>query len=73
MRLELTEDAKRFINTLNEAELANATFTENTMESEDPAITAKFEKYVKDRFEAMGEKVRFATEQFKAEHPEYFD
>jgi hypothetical protein len=73
MKLELTESARKFIGTLSESDLTKVKFTEAGMESDDPAITAKFEEYVKDCFEALGNKVRLATEQFKAEHPEYFN
>ncbi len=73
MRLELTESARKFIETLDESELAKATFTETEMESDDPAIAVKFDKYIKDCFEALGDKVRLATAQFKEAHPEYFN
>ena len=39
MRLELTENAKKFIETLPEEDLAKVTFTEDAMESTDESIS----------------------------------
>ena len=73
MKIELTESAKKFINTLNAEDLEKTVITDSTLESDDPDIRRKFEDHIKARFLAVGNKIRSATEQFKAEHPEYFD
>lgn len=73
MRIELTESAKKFIATLDEADLEKVTITDSVLESDDEGIRTKFEEHIKTRFRIVGDKVRFATTQFKAEHPEYFE
>jgi hypothetical protein len=73
MRLKLTESTKKFIETLTEEDMLKATMTEDVFESTDPSIDKKFEEHIKERFNIVGEKIKLATEQFKAEHPEYFN
>jgi hypothetical protein len=69
----LTESVKKFIATLDESDLANATITDDTFESDNEVIADKMMTYIKARLEAAGERVKIATEQFKIEHPEYFN
>ena len=73
MKLTLNESSRKFIDTLDEADRAKLIFTEDTVESDDAGIHEKFRSHIKARLDAVGAKVRSATEQFKAEHPEYFD
>lgn len=73
MKVKLTESAREFVSTLSEADLEKAVVTETSLESDDPAIRKKFEDHIKARFLAVGDKIRTATNQFKSEHPEYFD
>ena len=73
MRLALTESVRKFIDTLDEQDLSKVTITEDTFESNDETIITKFDKHIKDRFQAVGEKIKRTTEQFKEEHPEYFN
>ena len=72
MRLELTENTKKFIETLTEEALAKVTFTEDALESDDESISNKLMEYAKERLRKVGEAVRLTTERFKVEHPEYF-
>ena len=72
MRLELTENAKKFIETLTEEALTKVTFTEDAMESADESISNKLMEYAKERLRKVGEEVRLTTERLKEEHPEYF-
>jgi hypothetical protein len=72
MKLELNESTKKFIETLSNEDLTKATITESTFESADQSVDKKFKEHIKERFNIVGEKIKLATEQFKAEHPEYF-
>lgn len=72
-RIELTDSAKKFIETLDETDLAKITFTENTMEYEDEIISDKLREHIKLRFQAVGDRIRAINEQLKVEHPEYFE
>lgn len=73
MKLELTESAKKFIETLNEEDLTKVTFTGNTMESDDEGISNKFMAYAKERLRKIGEKIAETNARLRVEHPEYFE
>lgn len=72
MKLELTESARKFVDTLDKADLEKVIITEDALESDDPDIYKKFEEHIKARLQAAGDKVRAATAQFKIDYPEYF-
>ena len=55
MRLELTENAKKFIETLTEEDLTKVTFTEDAMESADESISNKLMEYAKERLAFLDE------------------
>ena len=73
MKLTLNESSRKFIDTLDEADRAKLTFTESTVESADESIHDKLLAYHKARLTAIGARLRAETEQFKLEHPEYFE
>ena len=73
MKLELTESAKKFIETLNEEDLTKVTFTGNTMESDYEGISNKFMAYAKERLRKIGEKIEETNARLRVEHPEYFE
>lgn len=73
MRLALNESSRKFIDALDEVDRAKLIFTEDTVESDDEAINEKFKSHIKARLDAVGARVRSETEQFKIEHPEYFE
>lgn len=73
MRLTLNEDAKKFIDFLDEADRLKLVITEDAVESNDAGISDKFREYVKARLAEIGDHVRVTTEHFRAEHPEYFE
>jgi hypothetical protein len=73
MKLELTDSAKNFISTLSKDDLKSTIITKDTFESNDLAIYEKFIEYIKIRLDAAGDRVRTITEQFRKEHPEYFE
>ena len=73
MRLELTESVKKFINTLDEADLAKVTITEDALESEDESISKKVFEYAKARLDAAAQRIDTINKQLRVEHPEYFE
>ena len=73
MKLTLNESANKFIDTLDEADRTKLIFTEDTVESDDESIHDKLLAYHKARLTAIGARLRAETEQFKMEHPEYFE
>ena len=73
MKLTLNESVKKFIDTLDEADHAKLTFNGNIVESSDESIHDKLLAYHKTRLTAMGARIKAETEQFKMEHPEYFN
>ena len=73
MKLTLNESSRKFIDTLDEADRAKLIFTEDTVESDDESIHDKLLAYHKARLTAIGTRLRAETEQFKMEHPEYFE
>lgn len=73
MKLELTESVKKFIETLDEADLANATITDDTFESDDEGISNKVFEYVKARLNAAADRIDAINKQLHVEHPEYFE
>ena len=73
MRLELTESVKKFIETLDETDLAKVTITEDALESDSKDISNKVFEYVKVRLAATAAKLDAHNKELRAEHPEYFE
>jgi hypothetical protein len=73
MRLELTERAKKFIETLTEEDLEKVTLTENTFESDDEVIHDKFIDFIKIELAKIKEEITEFNKQLRIEHPEYFN
>ena len=73
MRLTLNENAKKFIETLDETDKTKLIFTENTVESDDVNISDKLKVYMKNRFSKIGDEIEAFNKQLQAEHPEYFE
>ena len=73
MRLELTEDTKKFINFLSEGDRAKLTFTNEFMESQDDGISDKFREYIKIRLSKVGQNIAETNAKLRVEHPEYFE
>lgn len=57
MKLTLTESTKKFIDTLDESDRAKLIFTENTVESNDKAISSKFVDNAKARLATIATKI----------------
>jgi hypothetical protein len=73
MKLDLTESVKKFIETLDETDLAKVTITSDALESDDAAISSKAFEYVKTMLAGIGKEIREYNKQLQAEHPEYFE
>ena len=72
MKLTLNENAKKFIDTLDDVDRAKLIITEDTVESDDLGISEKFFDYAKARISKIGDEIRAFNRQLQAEHPEYF-
>lgn len=73
MKVKLTESNKHFVDTLSEEDRAKVTITENTIESSDASMHDKLLAYHRARLAEMGARIKAETEQFRMEHPEYFE
>ena len=73
MRLELTEDAKKFIDFLSEDDRSKLTFTDEFVESNDEGISEKLREYIKIRLTKVGQKIAETNTKLRVEHPEYFE
>lgn len=73
MRLALTESVKKFIETLDDADLAKVTITEDALESDSEDISKKVFEYVKVRLAAAADRVDTINAELRVTHPEYFE
>ena len=73
MKVKLTENNKHFVDTLSAEDRAKVTVTESTIESSDEHMHDKLLAYHRARLAEIGARLKAETEQFKMEHPEYFE
>ena len=73
MRLALTESVKKFIETLDDTDLAKVTITEDALESDSEDISKKVFEYVKTRLSAAADRVDTINAELRVTHPEYFE
>jgi hypothetical protein len=73
MKVKLTESNKHFVDTLSEEDRAKVIITENSIESTDESMHDKLLAYHKTKLAALGARMKANTDQFKNEHPEYFE
>ena len=73
MRIKLTENVRKFIDTLDESDLERVNITDDTFESNDEVIRDKLMNHRRARLAEIGADIREFNKQLRAEHPEYFE
>ena len=76
MKIKLTEQAKRFIESLTDSDKAKLVITEDTVESLDEEMTQRLKDLAIDELKSaihnFGEKAKERNAKLRLEHPEYF-
>jgi hypothetical protein len=73
MRIKLTENIRKFIETLDESDLTKVTITSDIFASDDESIHDKLMDHRRARLAEIGADIREFNKQLRSEHPEYFE
>lgn len=77
MRIKLTEQAKRFIESLEATDKTKLVITEEAIESSDEGMSEKWRAFLvvefKNKMREIGEEIKEFNQQLFMDHPEYFE
>jgi hypothetical protein len=77
MRIKLTEQTKRFVESLEATDRTKLIITEEAIESSDEDMSKKWDAFLvaefKNKMREIGEEIKEFNKQLFIDHPEYFE